>query len=57
MSDDAAKMAAKGENEANYLPLRKALISTEDDYLASSLAITLTKLAIKSKKNLSKTYQ
>jgi len=39
-------------NEEN-LPLRKALISTDDDYIGSCLAITLTKLAIKSKKNLS----
>jgi hypothetical protein len=32
--------------------LRKALINTEDDYIASCLAITLTKLVIKTKKNL-----
>lgn len=32
--------------------MRKALIHSEDDYLASCLAITLTKLTIKAKKNL-----
>lgn len=57
VTEDAAKLAAQGESEASYLPLRKALLQTEDDYLASCLAITLTKLAIKSKKNLSKSYQ
>ena len=37
--------------------MRKALITTDDDYLASCLAITMTKLVIKSKRNLSKSYQ
>jgi len=32
--------------------LRKALKSAEDDFLASCLAITLTKLAVKTKKNM-----
>ena len=31
---------------------RKALINTDDDYLASCLAITLTKLIVKTKKQL-----
>jgi hypothetical protein len=39
------------------LPLRKALMATEDDYLSSCLAITLTKLVIKSKRNMSKSFQ
>jgi len=38
------------------LPLRKALISSEDDYLGSCLAITLTKLIIKTKKNLKSSF-
>lgn len=37
-------------------PLRRALINTDDDYVSSCLAITLTKLAIKAKKNLSSRY-
>ena len=32
--------------------MRKALKNAEDDFLASCIAISLTKLAIKSKKNL-----
>jgi coatomer subunit beta len=34
------------------IPLRKAIKSSEDDFLASCISISLTKLAIKSKKNL-----
>ena len=52
--DDPAK--AKMQNihvSEDQFPLRKALVNTEDDYLSSCLAITLTKLCIKSKKNLS----
>ena len=44
VSDEAAKLAGDNKDEASYLPLRKALITTEDDYLASCLAITMTKL-------------
>lgn len=56
--DDAKKKETHlSENEASYLPLRYALINTEDDYLASCLAITLTKLVIKAKKNLSKSFK
>ena len=36
--------------------MRRALVNTEDDYVSSCLAITLTKLAIKTKKNLSTKY-
>ncbi len=32
--------------------MRKAIKNAEDDFLASCLSITLTKLAVKSKKNL-----
>lgn len=54
--DDPAKaklnLGAASISDDN-LPLRKALINTDDDYISSCLAITLTKLAIKTKKNLS----
>ena len=49
--DDPAKKAKMNAEEDNY-PLRKSLL--DDDYMASCLAITLTKLAIKAKKCLSK---
>jgi len=45
--------AASAQDECSYLPLRNALVNTEDDYLASSLAVTLTKLTIKARRNLS----
>ncbi len=35
------------------MPLRRTLISSDDDYLGSCLALSLTKLAIKMKKHLS----
>ena len=47
-----AKLQSHAAHSEENLPLRRALITTEDDYLASCLAVTLTKLAIKSKKNL-----
>eukprot|EP00347_Sterkiella_histriomuscorum_P009140 403342367 len=47
-----AKLQHTSASDEN-LPLRKALINTDDDYLCSCLAITLTKLSIKAKKNLS----
>ena len=50
-----AKLASHNQHEDN-LPLRKALISSEDDYLGSCLAITLTKLIIKTKKNLKSSF-
>lgn len=37
--------------------LRSALINSEDDYLASCLAVTMTKLTVKAKKNLSMTFK
>jgi coatomer subunit beta len=40
------------QNEDDQLPLRKCLKNTEDDFLASCLAISLTKLTVKCKKNL-----
>ena len=47
-----AKLQSHSAHSDENLPLRRALTTTEDDYLASCLAVTLTKLAIKSKKNL-----
>lgn len=44
-------------DECSYLPLRNALVHSEDDYLASCLAVTLAKLAIKSKKRLCLAYK
>lgn len=44
-------------DECTYLPLRNALVNAEDDYLASCLAVTMAKLAIKSKKRLSLAYK
>jgi len=38
--------------EEAIMPLRKCLRSAEDDFLASCVAISLTKLAVKCKKNL-----
>lgn len=40
-----------GKEEDNF-SLRKCLKSAEDDFLASCVAISLTKLAVKCKKNL-----
>lgn len=53
--DDPAK--AKAANASSSLsdeniPLRRALISSDDDYVGSCLALSLTKLAIKMKKHL-----
>lgn len=53
-------MAAANQvaDECSYLPLRNALVNnTDDDYLASCLVVTLTKLSLKSKRNLSKDYK
>ena len=49
--------AAQAQDECAYLPLRSALVNTEDDYLASCLAVTLTKLTMKAKRNLSLAYK
>lgn len=45
------------QDECSYLQLRNSLVNSEDDYLASCLAITLTKLTVKSKRNLSNSYK
>jgi hypothetical protein len=42
----------KNDNTEEDSPLRKALKNAEDDFLASCIAISLTKLAIKMKKTL-----
>ncbi len=39
------------------MQLRNALVNAEDDYLCSCLAVTLTKLTVKAKKNLSLTFK
>lgn len=49
--------AATSQDECSYLPLRNTLVHTEDDYLASSLAVSLTKLTIKAKRNLSTAFK
>ena len=51
MLDDANKKASGAVDEDN-IPLRKALRNADDDFLASCVAISLTKLAVKCKKNL-----
>ena len=58
--DDAASRqaaASQVQDECAYLPLRNALVNTEDDYLASCLTITLSKLTLKSKRNMSAAYK
>jgi len=59
VDDEASRTAAaaRSQDECSYLPLRNALVNTEDDYLASSLTVTLTKLTIKAKRNLSLTFK
>jgi len=58
VDDNQKKAEVMGHQaEETYLPLRYALIHTEDDYLASCLAVSLTKLAIKAKKNLSRSFK
>ena len=49
LEDPSAKTAAGLQAES---PLRKALKNADDDFLASCIAISLTKLSIKCKKNL-----
>lgn len=50
LDEQAAK--ALDPNDEDSIPLRKSLRDSEDDFLASCVGISLTKLAIKSKKNL-----
>ena len=51
LNDSSAKNAAGVQSE-DHIPLRKALKNAEDDFLASCIAISLTKMAVKCKKNL-----
>lgn len=54
MVDNDKKSQVNGKvDECTYLPLRNQLVTSEDDFLASCLAVTLAKLVIKSKKRLS----
>ena len=39
------------------MQLRNALVNSEDDYLQACLAITMTKLVVKAKKNLSLSFK
>jgi len=52
--DETTKVS---ENDESYLQLRNALITSEDDFLQSSLSVTLSKLTVKAKKNLSMSYK
>ena len=52
--DETTKVS---ENDESYLQLRNALIASEDDFLQSSLSVTLSKLTVKAKKNLSMSYK
>jgi coatomer subunit beta len=54
--DDSSK-SQHNQDECSYLHLRNALVTSEDDYLSSCLAVTLTKLTVKAKKNLSLTFK
>lgn len=54
---DDSKKASATQDECSYLPLRNALVHSEDDYLQACLAITMTKLVVKVKKNLSLAYK
>ena len=53
VEDGSSSAAKQSADECSYLPLRNALVNTDEDYLASCLTVTLTKLTIKSKRNLS----
>lgn len=44
--------SAVNDKEEDQFPLRKCLKTSEDDFLASCVAISLTKLVVKCKKNL-----
>lgn len=51
MVDDSTKNPAS-QKEEDLFPLRKCLKTSEDNFLASCVALSLTKLAVKCKKNL-----
>ena len=53
--DESSKR--KDQDECSFLPLRSALVQSEDDYLQACLAVTLTKLAVKAKKQLSLSFK
>ena len=55
--EDEVKQPTAEMDECSYLPLRNALVNQDDAYLASCLAVTLTKLTIKAKKNLCLTFK
>ena len=59
VDDEASRQAAAAQiqDECAYLPLRSQLVKSEDDYLASCLSVTLTKLTMKAKRNLSLSYK
>lgn len=57
VDDQKSKAFLNSQDECSYLALRNALVNADDDYLASCLAVTLTKLAIKAKKRLSLSYK
>lgn len=52
MLDDPAK-ARLQTHSGDDTPLRKAILNREEEYIAVSLAISLTKLIYKTRKNLS----
>lgn len=54
---DESKPTLANQDECSYLSLRNALVNSEDDYLSACLAVTLTKLTVKAKKNLSMTFK
>jgi len=49
--DDPSKANAQNLSE-DHIPLRKALKNADDDFLASCISISLTKMVVKCKKNL-----
>ena len=55
--DDEVKTQTADLDECSYLPLRNALVNQDDSYLASCLAVTLSKLTIKAKRNLSLSFK
>jgi hypothetical protein len=54
--DDPQKAKELLKDDQDDRPLRKAITVTEDDYLGNCLAISLSKLVIKTKKNLNNKY-
>jgi len=50
--DDPSKMKLVDQQAQEASPLRKAIVNNDDDYLSSCLAVTLTKLVLKTKQQL-----